>query len=316
MQLWQRQVSVDQVLRDPDFDPEQREALAAIPTLRDYAQALGLEAGDQYRHFVPEPRDRILTNLVATRPGEVRAHGFRFPLVGRVPYKAFFERERAEREAARLRTQGFDVCVSGVPAYSTLGWFDDPVTAPMLAYGPGVLAEMVIHEWVHATFYVAGDAGFNEGVATFIGQEGAIDYFETRHGSEAAGRERARVDDEREIARTIAGARDRIKTLYQSAGGPERDAVRAQIHSETRAALAGTAFATRDSDRVAARVRLSDACLALASTYEADLARYRGRLDALGGDLSAFVERARAAAKSATPRATLLGEPEHARIER
>jgi predicted aminopeptidase len=295
----------------PSVDEAQKDILALVPALRSYALELGLEADKQYRHYVAVSSDRVLTNIVATAPGEIEAHPFRFPLVGSLPYKGFFDAAWAEAEAERLRAEGFDVCVSAVPAYSTLGWLSDPVTAPMLRYGDGVFAEMALHEWVHATVFARGQADFNEGIATFIGQEGAQRFFETRQGIERGATERARIRDERAISRVLAEARRRIETLYSAPRVPGDHAavaaLRAQIEAETRGRLAGLALVTRNPERVAGRARLGDACLALAATYEADLESYRAALQRFGGDLALFVAAARAAAGAPDPRDRLVG---------
>ncbi len=310
--MWSDRQPLERAADDPTLPEAERDVMALVPELRAFALQLGLEAEKQYRHFVAGSPDRVLTNIVATADGEIEPHPFRFPVVGEFPYKGYFDREWAEREAAQLRDAGYDVCVSAVPAYSTLGWLSDPVTRPMLRYGDGVFAEMALHEWVHATLFVRGDADFNEGIATFVGQEGAVRFFERRYGLERGARERDRVDDDRAISRVMAETRARVATLYAASETPTdrapRQALRAQIKAETRARLAALPLRVRDPARVAERARLGDACLALVATYEADLDAYRLVLQRLEGDLSRFVAVARRAADTDDPRAALLGE--------
>jgi predicted aminopeptidase len=309
--MWSGRQPLEQALASPQVGDEEKELLALVPALRSYARELGLEADKQYRHYVAGPSDRVLTNVVATAAGQIEAHPFRFPVVGRLPYKGFFDPLLAEAEASRLRAEGFDVCVSAVPAYSTLGWLSDPVTTPMLQYGDGVFVEMALHEWVHATIFVRGNADFNEGIATFVGQEGAARFFDTREGAARGAVERARIEDERAISEALADARGRIEALYRAERVPgdraTRAALRAQIEAETRGRLGALELRTRDPERVAARARLGDACLALVATYDADLERYRVLLRRLGGDLARFVSAARHAAGALEPRAALLG---------
>ena len=307
--LWAERESIESLLEGPSLSASDREILALLPALRRYATELGLEADKQYHHLVAPGRDRVLTTVVATEPGHLDAHSFRFPPFGAFPYKGFFDPTLADEEAEELRANGFDVCISAIPAYSTLGWLADPVTGPMLRYGPGVFAEMTLHEWVHATVYVRDDGHFNEGVATFIGQEASVAFFAHSEGPEAGERERERVNDDRAISRVMADARRRIVDLYanerSAADGPVA-AARAQIEAETRADLAALSLSTRNPERVAARARLGDACLALAATYEEDLEAYDQRLRALDGDLRRFVDATRAAAEGDDPRAELL----------
>ncbi len=307
--MWSDRQPLDQAVEDPALPVAERDVMALVPALRGFALELGLEADKQYRHFVDGPPDRVLTNVVATADGEIEPHRFRFPIVGAFPYKGFFDRDLAEREAASLVDAGYDVCVSAVPAYSTLGWLSDPVTRPMLRYGDGVFAEMALHEWVHATLFVRDDSAFNEGIATFIGQEGAVRFFESRDGAERGARERARIDDDRAVSRVMADTRARVAALYAASepeDGAVRRALRTQLEAESRARLAALPLRVRDPARVAERARLGDACLALVATYEADLDAYRRVLDGLGGDLGRFVAAARAAADTEAPRSALL----------
>jgi predicted aminopeptidase len=296
---------IDEVLADPATPPDVREALAEVAPVLDYARALGLDVGRQYRSYAHWPGDRVVTALVATRPGEVRAADFWFPIVGSVPYKGFFDPARAQAAAESLAARGLDTCLVPVPAYSTLGWFPDPVATPLLRRGRGPLVETLLHELVHATVFVADDADWNEGVATFVGQEGAVRYFEARDGDGAAAAERRRIADERAVARVLRGLHERIEALYREPASPARDAARAVAAEEARAALAALPLTTLDPAAAAAAARLNDACLALAATYEADLDAYARRLAAEGGDLAALLEAIRAAAGADDPRDAL-----------
>lgn len=296
---------IEEVLADPATPPDLREALAEVAPALDYARALGLDVGRQYRAYADWPGDRVVTALVATRPGEVRAAGFWFPIVGRVPYKGYFDPARAADAAARLQGRGLDTCLVAVPAYSTLGWFPDPVATPLVRRGRGPLVETLLHELVHATVYVAGDADWNEGVATFVGQEGSVRYLAARDGDEAAAAERRRIADERAVARVLRTLHERVEGLYREPPSPARDAARAAADAEARAALAALPLATLDPAAVAAAARLNDACLALAATYEADLDAWARRLAAAGGDLAALLEAIRAAAGADDPRGAL-----------
>src|SRR5262245_59467267 len=177
MRLLAARRPIDAVLADPATPEPLRERLALAPQARELARGLGLEVGGQYTTYVAWPGDRVVTAVVATRPGEVEAAGFWFPIVGTVPYKGFFDPARARAEADRLRGRGYDVCEVAVPAYSTLGWLDDPLTEPMLRGGPGRIVETIVHELVHATVFLPDAADWNEGVATFVGQEASVAWY-------------------------------------------------------------------------------------------------------------------------------------------
>ena len=304
--LWQRE-PLEAALLDPHLAPAQRQALALLPPLRDFAVSLGLTVTGQYTSYVAWPGDRIVTAVVATRHGSVEPHLFRFPWIGALPYKGFFAEACARAEAQSLHRDGFDTCLSAVPAYSTLGWIRDPVTEPMLRYGDGVLVEIVLHEWVHATIFARGQAEFNEGLATFVGQEGAVRFFARHVGADRAARERTRIRDDRVVAAHWVALRERIAALYREPASSERDAQRQQLEAAARTALATTPLASRDPVQLSRTARLNDACLALIATYEKDVLAYARLLAAWEGDLALFLTRAREAAATADPRAALLG---------
>jgi predicted aminopeptidase len=248
-----------------------------------------------------------VTTVVATRPGEVEAASFWFPIVGNVPYKGFFDPGRARAEGEALRSRGLDVCELAVPAYSTLGWLDDPLTEPMLRGEPGRVVETIVHELVHATAYVPDAADWNEGVATFVGQEASVRWREAAGDEAAAARERTRVEDDRRIAAQLLGLRREVAELYaREPAGAGRDAERAQLEEGAREALGALSITTRSAAGLARALRLNDACLSIVGTYSADLSLYGELLASLDDDLGAFVGRVLEAAKAPDPRAALL----------
>jgi predicted aminopeptidase len=251
-----------------------------------------------------------VTTVVAPRPGEVEPVTTWFPIVGSVPYRGYFDAESAAAEAARLRAQDLDVCEQKVRAYSTLGWFDDPLTGPMLRQDEGTLVETLFHELLHATVFVPGDPEFNEGVAAFYGQEARVRFYEQRDGADAAARERAIVSEFRRLRAEILSLRRAVEGLYAAEPpGAARASQRAQLEAEARARIAALPLTGYDPALVAAQLPLGDACLAISGTYHADTAAFVGVLHALGGDLRAFLARVEAAAEAEDPRAALLGEP-------
>ncbi|MCA9506621.1 MAG: aminopeptidase, partial [Myxococcales bacterium] len=130
--LWRRE-PIETVRADPDRPASTRDLLGLVGSVRKHAKAVGLEVGRQYTSYVEWPGDRVVTTLVRTRPGSLEPVPWRYPLLGRLPYRGYFDRAKAEAEAVRLRErEGYDVCETGVTAYSTLGWLADPVTSPML----------------------------------------------------------------------------------------------------------------------------------------------------------------------------------------
>ncbi len=291
--LWLRQ-PIDEVTEDPTYTAETRELLRLVEAVRHSAKDLGLRVDGQYTSYVDWPEDRIVTTLVRTRPGSLEAVPHWFPIVGDLPYKGYFDQARAEAEAERLRNEeGFDVCVSAVSAYSTLGWLDDPVTSPMLARGAASLVETLFHELVHATAFLSNEADFNESVAQFIGQQASILFFkDVSPGSEGrlpdAARVRDSIEDRRAIEEVIQRFRQLLLEIEDSESRLERRVV---AEARVRDELAILPLRVLEAERVAEAARLSDACLALRGTYVQDLPRHAEVFLALDGDLEAMIAR-------------------------
>lgn len=299
---------IETALDDPATHEALRQRLALVLEVRTFARALGLSVQDQYTRYAPWPGDYVVTTVVTTRPGEVDPAGFWFPIVGRVPYKGYFDAARAAREAERLRGRGLDVCLVKVSAYSTLGWFDDPVTDPMLRQSEGSLVATLLHELTHATIFVRDRAAFNEGIASFVGEEARVRFYAEARGAAAAAAERARVAENRRVQAELLRARSEVDALYAShPPDAARDARRADVDTRARARIARLELADRDAAELASGVRLNDACLALVGTYGGEIDRFAAALAGLGGDLRAFVGRAREAAAAPDPERALLG---------
>ena len=293
---------IESVLANPNTPRETREQLLLVLQVREFAIELGLDVGEQYTSFAEWPGDRVVTTVVATRPGTVTPAGFQFLLLGRLPYKGFFDRERANREAEALRADGLNVCEFGVSAYSTLGWMDDPVAEPMLRQPPGQLVEVILHELVHATVYRKGHADFNESIASFIGEEGSVLFFESSLQPERAHRRRLEVEDARRVNAELLRLRDEVAALYAAQpAGTQRDEVRQNLEERARKRIRNLPLGTRDPAELADGLRMNDACLALTGTYASELEEYAELFARLDGDLVALIARLRSVEDAEDP---------------
>jgi predicted aminopeptidase len=173
-----RRQPIDRLVEDPSTAPEQRGKLALVLEARDFAaDSLNLNAGRSYTTFSQLESDTLAFVLSAAHRDRFQSHTWWFPIVGRVPYKGFFSESRARREMERLESRGFDTYLRTTSAFSTLGWFNDPLVSTLLRYDSVSLANTVIHEIFHNTLYIAGQATFNESLAQFVGGRGAIALF-------------------------------------------------------------------------------------------------------------------------------------------
>ena len=157
-----------------------------VQDIRRFAtEDLGLNLGRNYTRYVKIEQDYLAVVVSATAADSFTRHEWKYPVVGVLPYKGFFNVKDAIKERAKLEKKGLDVWIRGVDAFSTLGWFRDPLYSYMRDYPVDKLAELIIHESVHATVFIKGQAQFNEELAEFIGTEGARLYTESRFGADS-----------------------------------------------------------------------------------------------------------------------------------
>ncbi len=173
------------VLAEGRLSVGEHQRLALVPALKAYGLSLGLSATDNY-DTLAVGWHRSIYNVSACEPLSFTSRTWGFPIVGRVPYLGFFRPEDAERRAARLTEGGYEVWVRTAGAYSTLGWFRDPVLPGMLRWSEADLAETVFHELAHATLWIRGSVAFNESFASFVGDVAATRYLEDTYGAESA----------------------------------------------------------------------------------------------------------------------------------
>lgn len=178
-----RRKPIARIVQDTATDWETRDKLLLVLQARQFAaDSLRLNAGNSYTLFSRVESDTLVMVLSAAYKDRFEPHTWWFPIVGRVPYKGFFELEDALAAQRRLEAQGYDTYLRPSAAFSTLGWFNDPLLSSLLAYDRVTLANTVIHEIFHNTFFAPGQAVFNESLANFVGGRGAIEFFCRRDG--------------------------------------------------------------------------------------------------------------------------------------
>ncbi len=205
------------MVEDARTDPEMREKLRLVLETRDFAaDELRLNVGQSYTTYSLVDSDTLLHVLSAAHRDRFEAHTWWFPIVGRVPYKGFFDAQAAERERERLEQQGLDTSVRPAGAFSTLGWFNDPLLSTLLRADEVSLVNTVIHEVTHNTFYAPGQVRFNESFANFVGSRGAIEFFCRRDGENAPRCQRAHDmwHDERVFGRFLSALVADLEALY------------------------------------------------------------------------------------------------------
>lgn len=184
-QIMSARQSVAHLLADSGTAPALSERLGLSREILEFAQQqLGLEAEGRYSTYVELDRTHVLWNVFAARPYSLADTQWCYPIVGCAPYRGYFDEQRAHRIAQRYAEQGFETYVAGVPAYSTLGWFEDPLLSTFVAWPTGDLANLLMHELTHGRVWASGDASFNESLAEFVGLRGTQIWFTQRGEAE------------------------------------------------------------------------------------------------------------------------------------
>jgi predicted aminopeptidase len=174
-----RAVPLEDMARADGATEEDREFVQRVNDIRRFAmEELGLKESKNYTRYVELDRNYLAAVVSASPDDSFGRYEWWFPVVGKIPYKGFFNVEDARKERTKLEKKNMDVLIRGVNAFSTLGWFRDPLYSYMKSYSDRALADMIIHELVHATVFLKSQAQFNEQLAEFIGTEGGRLYAE------------------------------------------------------------------------------------------------------------------------------------------
>ena len=174
---------IDTLLADPAVPDDVKLKLRLVREIKAFGEdELGLKPSSNYESFYDTKGQPITYIVSACRKDRFQPHLWWFPIVGDVPYKGFFHKDDAVAEAKELEAQGYDVSLGTAAAYSTLGYFPDPVLSTMLEYPEEQLVALLLHELTHGTIYLPGGTDFNEGLASFVGWQGALEFARCRYG--------------------------------------------------------------------------------------------------------------------------------------
>ncbi|MBV8665611.1 MAG: aminopeptidase [Burkholderiaceae bacterium] len=227
---------IDDVMNDPGADASLKARLGKVKEIRAFAVAeLDLPDNRSYSTYADLKRPYVLWNVVATPELSLTPIHWCFPVAGCVSYRGYYHEQAAQEFAAQLRAEGDDVLVGGVPAYSTLGWFNDPVLSTFIDYSDAELARMLFHELAHQLIYVKNDSQFNESFATTVEEEG-LERWLAAHG-EAGQREAYALRRERRqgFLNLLLSNRKKLEMSYASeASDDDKRARKAEVFREMR----------------------------------------------------------------------------------
>ena len=232
--LLSRQESIERVVERTDISPALREKLQETLDLRKYAEKeLHLPVNGQYEKYVDVRRRFVVWNVHAAPPYSLKARTWWYPWVGRLKYRGFFHEEEARELAAEITAHGDDVYLGGVEAYSTLGWFRDPILSTFIHHESADLAEILFHELAHQKVFISGDTDFNEAFAVSVAQEGTRRWLRSRKTHDDVQRYDEDLRKERAFADLVQHTRSQLEALYHSVPAPDTN----QLHSRKVAAL-------------------------------------------------------------------------------
>jgi predicted aminopeptidase len=283
--------NIDLLLGSDDLPEDVRRTLELVREIKRYSvDRLGLDANRNYSRYLDMGEKRYLVDVVsACSATRFEPYLWSYPIVGKMPYKGFYERKDAEREAGKLRSRGYDTVIWRVDAFSTLGFFSDPVYSFMKDYSAYELASIIIHEQTHATLFLRNQARFNEELATFVGDEGAMGFIRERFADEPDKVEEANAY-RRGIERHLSAIRelhDRLEALY-GLGGERETVLRRKSEildrfEEEYRERHGRAFETGGME-------LNNAYIMTVITYTGDLSLFHELNARFDGDLARTIE--------------------------
>jgi predicted aminopeptidase len=295
LELSNRAVPIEEVLRDERTPPRLRNLLSLVPDIKRFGESSALKPTKNYTEYVKLDRPAVVWVVSASERFKFQAIEWGFPIVGSFNYLGWFNLESAREYAAGIEAQGYDVDVRPARAYSTLGWFRDAILSTMIAEDDklalGDLADVILHESVHATLYVNGQSFFNESLASFIASKLVPPFLDGLKGPGSpelvAYREGLAFGDR--YAREMHQAYKELDALYgSSAGDAEKASKKAEVFSRLRQSLG-------------IRREINNATLVQFKTYGTGEAEFEKLLKACSGSVAKMVTRLQALTPDSFP---------------
>lgn len=279
---------IDRLLRDEETDPKLRRQLEWVQSIRAYAAGeLHLPVGSAYSEFTQLEQEYALWNLVAAPEFSLSPKRWCYPIAGCASYRGYFNKRDAQVQERRLQAQGYDVYLGPVPAYSTLGWFDDPVLSSFVDWTPDRLASLLFHELAHRRLYIGGDTQFNESFATAVSRIALPDW-RRRNGIPAP--KVANVEQARRVNGLMVSARRQLQALYASnLSAPEKRQRKAQTLQRLRYCYRTESEGWTQDEKFTQMIeKTNNATLALVSEYQSQVPAFVQLYRDSGSDWEAF----------------------------
>jgi predicted aminopeptidase len=286
--------SIDDLLRDKGVNVELKNKLRVVQAARIFASAeLGLPKNDSYQSYAALDREAVVWSVVATPEFSVEPKQWCYPVVGCASYRGYFNKDQAQGYADDLSGKGMDVTVVSNPAYSTLGWFDDPLPSTVINWPEPYLVGLIFHELAHQQLYVSGDSAFNEAFAMTVEQVGVERWFRSRNDQNGLKLWSQHKERKERFIEMLLNARSRLQRLYA------RSITATEMRAEKRAE-----FSRLKAEYLQLKKRwdgydgfdrwfendLNNARLASVATYDRFVPAFMELLHKSGGDLKSFYQ--------------------------
>ena len=290
--LWHR-VDAKDALKNPKISDEDKRKIALAQEARAFAETeMKLVASKSYSAYVALDRPYVSYVVSAAPKWQLKHYTWSFPFVGEVPYKGFFNEQDAKEETQALQAQGLDTYQRGVSAFSTLGWFNDPLLSSMLQYSDHDLVNTIIHETTHATLYIKSSSDFNERLAVFVGNLGTEKFYRAREGEDSPTVKRIHQEneDEKLFSEFISHEIENLDHWYQT-NPPQIEADRTQKFKALQEKFKTEIQPKMQTDLYARlpEVQLNNARLLLYKTYVSDLSLFQRLYEASNKDMTVFL---------------------------
>ncbi|AFY00428.1 putative aminopeptidase [Bdellovibrio bacteriovorus str. Tiberius] len=311
MKLLNSRVPIDEALKDPGLDEGKKKKLLLAQEARAFAETeLHLKPTKNYTSYVELGRPYVTYVVSAAPKWELKHHQWSYPFMGKMPYKGYFNEDDAKAEEKSLQQDNLDTYMRGVSAYSTLGWFNDPILSSMLRYDDYDLVNTIIHETVHATLYIKNSADFNERLATFLGNKGAELFYHKKEGAESPTLKliQSENDDSKVFSQFISAELDALEKWYKELPASERsEEKRAQRIQQIQSKFSSEVVPRlkTDSYKRFAEAKLNNARLLVYRTYMQDLSDFEKLYEARDRNYFSFIEACRGLEKAKDPSAEL-----------
>jgi predicted aminopeptidase len=297
LELIVKRRDVDELIEslEPAGDPLRSRLVDSQRMLNFAERHLGLNVGGRYRSYVDVDRPNIVWNLFAAPELSLQARQWCYPIAGCAPYRGYFDETCAERQAARLRADHMETYLGGVAAYSTLGWFDDPLLSTFIDLPEPAFAELLFHELAHSRVWVKGDVAFNESFASFVGDQAMREWLAQAGKTALLESYERRTAFETMVLAALLEVRVRLGEIYASDLAPaEKRRRKALVLAGARECLSemhSAAYGEKDADRFDAFLaRINNAFLASLATYSEGVPFFRDLFRQSGGDWRRFFE--------------------------